>query len=407
MGTFGVTNPQRLAVGTPAADGAFPLGMSTYTAPGVSIPPLSLERWFRARDNSANELVEVVVRGDSTFAGQVVGLDLPDDHYSPVTRMRELLNEAGYTDGGHGLNNGVNDTPSISGDAVSGTSGVVGFGGNDSFQIPSEVGVSSALDDTITFHGYGTRIRIFYRTSSVGGPFTYSVDGGSTVAIDASVKPSGSAYNFDFISIDVTDGAHTVAFVNTSGASMNVMCDFIKPAGIVLHNHSVRGAATSAGLTSAQALELLLGLKHSPATGESDPVTDASLRPLDERPNVRRPVLYVHALGINNQQSGGGTDTSAALKAHTILYGNAARAAGADFLICIPAFESASQSQLADQYRDALKEAAEELAAPWVDLGMGGALPGMTAGSTDNNPHLTRQNYEDQGTFAWEQVLGL
>lgn len=404
---LGSATPRKFSVPQAGTPGRFPSILGTYTATGVSIPPLSLDRWFRARNNSANQLVEVVVKGDSTMAGQVQPVDDAAHHYSPLTRIRALLNSAGYTDGGHGLNNGANDTPSVSGDAVSGVSSVTGFGNSDSFQLPSETSLSGTVNDTVTFSGYGTHVRIFYRTSTAAGTFTYSVDGGSAVTINAGVNPNGYAYNFNFVNVaGLANGLHTVTIVNTGSGSCNVICDFVRTSGIVLHNHSVRGAATSAGTTSAQALELELGLQQSPTATDSTAATDASTRPLDTRTGVRRPVLYISALGINNQQGSGTTDASATLNAHTILYGNAARAAGADFLIVIPAFESASQSQLAPNYRQALKDAATTLAAPWVDIGMGGAIPTLTAGSTSNNPHLTQAQYQTQGDFIWNNVLG-
>lgn len=257
------------------------------------------------------------------------------------------------------------------------------------------------------------------RTITITGTQGYSMTipaqqyGGPTTRLYRRVAGSGAA--FKQVGSASTDHGSPYAIPDTAGATpgadyaqgaapilestkkwVNVSTVVTKATGIVLHNFAARGSGSGMA-ANAYNLALALGLDLEPIAA-----TAAVDRAIDTNPGARNPVLVLFTHGINDQQT---TTPAATMKANTITGIRAARYAGADALVCIPAFESALHSENAPDYRTALKEAAEEELAPWVDLGMGGALPDVTAGSTSNNPHLTTAQYQAQGDFLY-QVLG-
>lgn len=194
---------------TPAASGSAALA----TVRGVHIPKGSLDTWKAARDAHASQLVEVAIFGDSTTFGAT---DLGgNNNYSWVQRLRALSKAAGYTDGGKGIA-GIMD-PTILHDTgeVSAIQANTGFGSGGSFDVLlTETAFSNTADNSITFQGYGTMLRLYYSRLGAGGEFTYSVDGGAAVVVNSNSSTTSAAV------ITVTglaEGLHTVTVVNRGG----------------------------------------------------------------------------------------------------------------------------------------------------------------------------------------------
>lgn len=186
------------------------------SGPGWNIPAGSLDHYRAARANSATGLAEFVVAGDSTWAGQT----LSGAYYSPATRLRALFAAAGYTDGGHGHNNGVNDTPAVSGDTASGVVlNTYATTGSSAVAMPGETIFSNAVGDQWTYTVTGSHLRLYYNAwNQLSGAFSYAIDGGAAVTVNP-----GNAVTLDpqYILVDLpgrTDAQHTVVIRNVGGA---------------------------------------------------------------------------------------------------------------------------------------------------------------------------------------------
>jgi hypothetical protein len=162
----------------------------------------------------------------------------------------------------------------------------------------------------------------------------------------------------------------------------------------VIHNLTARGSAS--GMLTAYNLAAGLGLDLEPI--EAVAAVD---RDRDNGSGARHPALAVFSHGINDQQQLVAPET---LKANTITGILAARHADADALVTIPALEAAQHQDLAEDYRAALQEAADETGAARIDIGKDGALPDLVAGLT-TNPHLTEEQYTTQGDFIADVLL--
>lgn len=179
---------------------------------GVRIPDGSLDTWRAARDQHATRRVEVVCFGDSTT-------DYGSDGNSPgyPARLRALAQAAGLTDGGRGLVH--NEPASATGESLASVQGKLGFGSNGGsydFHNTNTVTDGAAAGNWITFQGYGRFCRLHHGFKVEAGGFTYSVDGGAAVTVEArhtsttQIKP---------IWIDLgSDGLHTITITNLGGA---------------------------------------------------------------------------------------------------------------------------------------------------------------------------------------------
>lgn len=225
---------------------------------------------------------------------------------------------------------------------------------------------------------------------------------GNFQLVGSAATSNGSPY-----SITDSGAAGTTAYAQDAGPVLNsnmprvnVATIVTRAAGIVLHNFAARGAGSSIEATPYN-LAVGLGLDMDPDTSVA-----GINRALDITSGARHPSLVILTAGINDQQHSSG-DNSATVHDNTVIGIRAARRVGADALVTIPALEAATNSTNSPLYRAALKAAAQEEGAAWVDIGLGGALPTVTAGSTSNNPHLSQAQYQTQGDFIWDQVLGL
>lgn len=482
--------------------------------PGIVVPAGSLDRFYAARDAAAQQLVEIVVFGNSTLFGETTS----GPFYSPVQRIREDFDADGYADGGHGNLNGAGDVTSA-GDSLA---IVAGFAGSDTQILPGESGFSTAGGDEETFTRLGRFLVLWYGRFNTGGRFSYEIDGGGEIIVDPPMQTAGGTYNFVHTGVIDTgsDGSHTITVRNKGGrlvtaptntastsngtgsggtlapgtyeyaaalqtsdgkigplgpiktvtiaagqvftfvlsaspanlgtttniyrrlkgvgnfqlvgsvatnangaysftdtgaaagidyaqspdpvlnpamARVNVATIMVKSAGIVLHNFSARGSNSNMAADPFN-LALALGLDLDPPHN----TTAAINRALDATPGALHPVLAIFGHGINDQQQGQSPDI---LHANTVTGIQTARHVNVDAMVLIPGLEAALNSQNAPQYRAALQAAADDEAAARVDIGMGGALPTLTAGSTNNNPHLSIAQYQTQGDYIYT-VLG-
>lgn len=481
--------------------------------PGIVVPAGSLDRLYAARDAASQQLVEIVVFGNSTLYGETTS----GPFYSPVQRIRERFDADGYADGGHGNLNGAGDVTSA-GDSLA---IVAGFAGGDTQILPGESNFSTAGGDEETFTRLGRFLTLWYGRFNSGGRFSYEIDGGGEIIVDPPMQAAGGTYTFVHTGVIDTgsDGSHTITVRNKGGrlvtapnntastsngigsggtlpagtyeyaaamqtsdgkigplgpiktvtiaagqiftfvlnkspenagtttniyrrlkgsgtfqliggvatngnggysfddpglpagidyaqspdpvlnpamARVNVATIMVKQAGIVLHNFTARGSNSNMAADPFN-LALALGLDLEP------PHTTAAInRALDATPGALHPVLAIFGHGINDQQQGQSPDI---LHANTVTAIQAARHANVDALVLIPGLEAALNSQNAPAYRAALQAAADEQAAARIDIGMGGALPTLTAGSTNNNPHLPEEDYQAQGDYIYT-VLG-
>lgn len=187
-----------------------------YNGGGFRIPVGSLDTWRAARDAASSARAEVVCMGDSTTYGSGATYGWP-------MRMRVNSIAAGYADGGRGMVQS-GDSAGASGptDNMSSIVSASGFAGGDNVDYIDNgvVWKSSTVGNTLVLQGYGRYIRLHYTQYKSCGNFTYSVDGGTAVAItDANINASSSqAVKTGAVWIDTgdtNDGLHTITIVNT------------------------------------------------------------------------------------------------------------------------------------------------------------------------------------------------
>lgn len=184
-------------------------------AVGYRIPTGSLTNWRTARNNATAQIVEALFMGDSTVWGSGATYGWP-------YRVRKDFISNGYRDGGRG-NIQISDSVGASGPSENLKSlvGTTNYGGGDNvdFIDAALVYKSTTRGDSITLQGYGRYIRLTYTKYRSCGKFTYSVDGGTPVEVDACINAaSGQAVLTGTIRFDTGDngdGLHTITIVNT------------------------------------------------------------------------------------------------------------------------------------------------------------------------------------------------
>lgn len=200
--------------------------------PGVYLPTGWNKTWQAARNAAASQLVEVVVFGDSTTSGSCTTAGVPV--FSWVNWLRTLSIAAGYTDGGRGISAydytaidpGLPATDQIL--PVTGTT--VGFNASaPPGPVTPSATASNTAGDTITFQGRGTALRLHYTSNYYTGRFSYSVDGGAPVTVDA----YRGSYGYDTIYVGgLTEGTHTINVTNLVGTAQRPpTTSFLNPTG--------------------------------------------------------------------------------------------------------------------------------------------------------------------------------
>lgn len=192
------------------------LSSASSASRGFAVPSGSLDVWKAARSNAANELVEIVVFGDSTTAGSC--FDAPANSggiYSWTQRLRSRILAAGYSDGGRGIvcaNDAIGQNPD---GITSYTRTGFAWGGNGNGPFGTNSFASNTASDVITFSGKGTAIRLLYSGVGTAGGFSYSVDGGAA----ANVEANYNGFHGDAIlASGLAEGTHTLAITNLGGS---------------------------------------------------------------------------------------------------------------------------------------------------------------------------------------------
>lgn len=198
-------------------------GRSTVLAPAtgktevnsdlVRIPTGSLDKWRAGRDGAKNQRVELVLFGDSTAFGSSGSPVVPW-----IYRVRGLSAEAGYNDGGRGnvswADSMLKASPNEPADTAKDTVvSKTGFSGSSINGVASMTYFDSKVaGDSITLQGYGEQIRLHYQRSWISGVFTYSVDGGPEIEVNA-FYPRGVQPDALLIT-GLTRGRHTITIKN-------------------------------------------------------------------------------------------------------------------------------------------------------------------------------------------------
>jgi len=179
----------------------------------MRIPLGSIDKWRAARNNAKNQRVELVLFGDSTAFGSSGSPVVPW-----IYRVRALSAEAGYNDGGRGnvswADSMLKASPNEPADTAKDTIvSKTGFSGSEINGVASMTYFDSkVLGDTVTLQGYGEQIRLHYQRSWVSGVFTYSVDGGPEIEVNAfystGVQPDA------LLITGLTRGRHTITIKN-------------------------------------------------------------------------------------------------------------------------------------------------------------------------------------------------
>lgn len=375
---------------------------------GIIIPKGSLDVWRAARAAGAATRTEVVCFGDSTTFGSGA-------NYSWVQKLRALAVAAGFSDGGRGIA-GWSDVAAMSGpENIPIIQSQTGFNspGDGLDMLLTETPTTFTIGATITFQGYGTKARLHYTKGAAFGSFTYSIDGGTPVTVNANLG-SGFAADTLYLNLGGTDSTlHTITIVNAGGGSSNrvgVVAEFLKTAGITFHKQAISGitygsffGTANSNLGNYQA-QLALGLV--PGIGSSANSLGWG-SPKATRPNYRNPSLAISALGINDQQGASSTNTDAT-EAGVEMFIRMARAAGADPLVVIPHLDYAANAHLySGSFKRAIMAVAEAHQCATVDfnealgpINVGASLYGV-------GPHLNQAAHDAEAGFLWTNALSL
>lgn len=208
----GTTRPNWDATEQGAWTGGMGSGSATVDKPGVYIPEGSLDVLAPALNATSTTLVEMTYFGDSTGFGS--GGD-----GGPVRKLRSLALAAGLTDGGRGVAS-PNESASSSGETLAPLVSRTGFAGaaNGYDSLNTDTLVSDTPGDIVTMRGKGTAVRINATRAGTSGPFTYSIDGGAAVTVDATKPANVTADILTTYVGGLSEGTHTVAITNTGAA---------------------------------------------------------------------------------------------------------------------------------------------------------------------------------------------
>lgn len=418
--------------------GAPSVASSGQTKRGVYLPTGSLDVWKAARDNSANARTEVVIFGDSTTAGSAttVPANYSGSSYTWVQKLRELSIAAGYPDGGRGIA-GLPDTAGMSGpdnipiiQSMNPAGSWVGAGdGND--VLLTDTPTSTTNGATIVFQGHGTAARLHYtKMGSNTGTFTYSVDGGAPVTVDASVgAPTGFSADTIYLPLGGTDTTlHTVMIVNTGAAQRTgVSAEFLKTNGVVYHKHGISGISSNSYFGRANPnngnyqIQVAYGITVGTPDGNG---TYGWQQPVASRPAHRHPSLGIFALGINDMQGLSiGTDGNPTVAEQDAINRGCAylednignfvrftRAAGADPLVVVPHYDMAQWTHtVAGQFARSSWAAGMAMGCAVVDFNEA-IRPTNTMvarGLGDPAVHASWQTYDAEAAFLWNNALSL
>lgn len=424
---FGSPTPQPF--GNSPSVPSFPQTARTYTATGgaVVVPGGALDRWFTYRATKAAVRGDVVGIGDSTMYGS-------EGLYSFLTRLRARSTQAGMADGGKGMFAGgegpgggpiTYDAPEISG-WVSQT-----FGGGFPDQADNTDGqyfydTGATAGNTLVLQFRSTGVRLWYANRQITGDFTYSIDGGATVTVQA-YAASGTVSRFKYISGLAANTTHTITITNLAAASNsadpNAKTCFIALApindtGIVWNKYATSGDTINGrffgGVATAPYTQPSAGGSRyqtpfglEPTTVNGPTYTGAGTLAGQPAGGAINPVLAVCNLGFNDL-------TNASTLGVDMWTEGVKRFAGActdahcDGVIIAGQLPYNAQwpTYGADRY-NALKTQALASGLAFIDSFYPIGGPSLSYSGGTSNPHLSKTQYQTQADFLWDNLLGL
>lgn len=422
--SFGSSTPPPLGNG--ASVPTFPQTARIYTALGgaVVVPGGALDRWYAYRATRGAARGDVIGLGDSTMYG-AGGL------YSFLTRLRTRSVTAGMTDGGKGMfaggegfDNMLYDSPEING-WVSQT-----FGGgfpdgadNTDGQYYYDAGVSAG--NTLVLQFRTTAARLWYSNRSLAGDFTYSVDGGATVTVQA-YAASGTTSRFQYISGLTAGTTHTITITNlatsTIGGGANAKACYIALApvnntGIIWNKYATSGDTINkrfyGGVASAPYTQTLnvgfqspFGLEPAAVTAASG-YTGAGVLTGQPAGGTINPVLAMTNLGFNDLTSAAAGDETMWTES-VKRFAGACRDARCDGIVItgqLP-YNANWPTYGATRYQ-ALKDQALASGLAFIDSFYPIGGPSLSYAGGTQNPHLGKTQYQTQADFIWDNLLGL
>lgn len=397
-----------------APGGAFPDTPGTYTSQGgaVVVPGGALDRWWAWRATGGATRREVVVFGDSTTFGSG-GL------YSWLQRLRDRAVSYGLPDGGKGIFAGSEDQIVYDSPEVNGFVSLTFSGSPDSFDnlTGNYYYDAGTVGHVLNLQFRGTAARLWYRTGGTFGQFTYSVDGGSVVTVNA---VSGTTDDrFVYLSGLTAGVTHTLQIVNTSGAMCRVALAPLNSAGLAIQKHAVSGSTfqnffyggitPSAPYTQAHnafRYQTALGLVGTTVDGAGN-YRGAAVDTAYASGERVKPVLAATHLGFNDLTNTVSGDTQS-WNEYVKRFAGACYDASCDGIVISGQLPyNANWPTYGAARFQALKDEAAAQGLAFVDIfyPIGGASLAYAGGTS--NPHLTRTQYQAQADFLWDSLLGL
>jgi hypothetical protein len=401
---------------------------SGVVKPGVYLPQGWNTNWKAARDAAGASMAEVAIFGDSTTYGACTTTSpsaVPI--YSWINKLRSLSVAAGYQDGGPGIVY-LDTTDNHNFDGIVYQVAKTGFAGGISFTHNPGAQVSTTIGDTITMQGRGSTVRIWYTKQAAMGSFSYSIDGGTAVNVNANL----AGFSADVVTVTgLTDAVHTVTITNLGGGSSNtaaVNVAFQRSTGVVYNKYAVSGNTTSTwfALTNPTigqfGTQLALGLTPGITGTPPNSQYDWSTQKLGA--SYPHPALAISALGVNDMQglslaAAGGASSAeqdAANRAIALLENNLmhfvrlCRAADTDPLLVIPHLDIALHGhEFGGQFSRAIWGVGLSTGCAVVDFNQAIRPVGtmIARGLGAPGVHAEVGTYDAEATFLWQNALAL
>ncbi len=229
-------------------------------------------RWRAARSQLAqNELVRVVVLGDSIAGGEV------SSNWTSlgwVANLRDTLQDR-YGDGGSGfITHNYRHGAGIGGAQVTTVGAWTDVDNEGGILRRSIKPTVSGNGATITMPTRGTNVDLWFRTDPTFGTFHYQIDGGSFIAV-----PLNSAASILKVTVNgLTNAAHTVVVRATTGDGRFYGVRGRNAKGVIVENMSLTAtlltdmATATSGVTSTDPVDNTVAARTLAAVGPADVV---------------------------------------------------------------------------------------------------------------------------------------
>ncbi len=407
----------------------FPQSPRTYTSPdgAIVVPSGAIDKWFAYRKTLAATRGDVVVFGDSTTYGSG-GL------YSICQRLRDKASGAstggpagfGMADGGKGMfagGEGVSgspiayDAPEINGFVSTTFNGFSDQFDNTDGQYYYDDGV--VANHTLVLQFRQPTARLWYSKRANVGSFTYSIDGGTAVTVDA-YQASGGQSNFVYISGLTPNTTHTLTVTNLATATRTACYVALAPmntTGVVFQKYATSGntfnikffggVAASPYTQSQGGAVFQTPFGRAPTTVYSPTYRGAPVETANPAGGVINPVLGISHLGFNDLTNSA-SDTTALWTEYVKRFAGVCADGGVPGIVLSGQLPYNAQWPTYGAARfNAVKNQALAEGLVFVDLfyPIGGASLSYAGGT--NNPHLTKAQYQTQADYLWDNLLGL